>query len=58
MTQTAILKCKCEHEAQDKLHGEGQRVHNKHEKQGKVGTNHAYTCTVCGNSKVVGGGSV
>lgn len=50
---TQVLKCKCEHAGQDAIHGEGNRAHNKQEKKGKVGTNHAYACTVCGSAKVV-----
>lgn len=50
---TTIIRCKCHHEGQDKLHGEGNRVANKAEKKGKVGNNHAYSCTVCGKATVV-----
>ena len=53
MAQVAILKCKCTHAGQDAIHGKGQRVHNKREKKGKVGTNHAYACTSCGATQVV-----
>ena len=40
-----IKKCNCKHKAQDKLHGEGNRVHN--ETSGRSGTK-GYRCTVCG----------
>jgi hypothetical protein len=36
-----ILKCKCEHEFQDKRYGKGLRVHNF-----RVGKN-TWVCTVC-----------
>ena len=36
----AIKQCTCEHESQDKIHGEKMRVHNK--------TVLGYRCTVCG----------
>lgn len=35
----AIIKCTCEHEAQDKLHGKKMRVYNP--------TVKGYRCTVC-----------
>lgn len=38
-----IMRCKCSHEGQDKLHGPGMRVFNAHDK--KPGE---YSCTVCG----------
>jgi len=40
-----ILLCSCKHEAQDKLHGKGQRVHNLARKalSGRGG----WRCTVC-----------
>lgn len=38
-----IIKCNCKHEAQDKLHGAGNRVHNS----GKG----IYRCTVCKDTK-------
>ena len=41
---TKVLKCKCEHEFQDKEHGKGMRVHTVGEK------NDDYRCTVCGKS--------
>lgn len=39
-----IKKCKCKHTAQDKLHGQGNRVFNESiEKDGR----RIYKCTVC-----------
>lgn len=38
-----ISSCKCKHEAQDKLHGKGNRVFTTGQKE--------HRCTVCGNSK-------
>lgn len=35
-----IMKCKCAHEGQDKLHGKGMRVFNPCAK--------GHRCTVCG----------
>lgn len=40
-----IEKCKCVHPAQDKLHGQGNRVHNPSKKEGHR------KCTVCGTRK-------
>lgn len=37
-----IKSCNCEHQAQDKLYGKGQRLHNV----GKAGKE--TRCTVCG----------
>lgn len=37
----SIKPCKCKHEEQDKLHGEGMRVHSESSKYGE-------NCTVCG----------
>ena len=37
-----ILKCFCEHKAQDEMHGEKMRVFNRR------GTTNEYRCTVCG----------
>ena len=44
-----LLKCKCKHEMQDKLHGNGIRVHNKTIKGKNMKDN--YRCTVCGNER-------
>jgi hypothetical protein len=41
----AILKCSCDHPAQDKLHGVGNRVMNSVLKGGEG----AHRCTVCGS---------
>ena len=42
-----ILPCTCRHEYQDKIHGEGNRVHCPH-----VNNNVLYgRCTVCRDSK-------
>ena len=50
-----ILKCDCKHHSQDKLHGDGMRVHNP---STKCSVNEsAFTCTVCGSVKRVGGRS-
>lgn len=39
-----ILKCKCQHEFQDKIYGKGNRLCNPLEK-----TSNSYRCTVCNN---------
>lgn len=44
-----ILKCDCKHDAQDRIHGPGRRVHN--EKQGKGAQKGVYRCTVCKKEK-------
>lgn len=46
------LKCNCKHQEQDKIHGEGRRVHNKILKS--KGAQQTYRCTVCGSEKTVG----
>lgn len=45
--RTKVMTCKCHHEAQDKLHGKDQRVHNP--AGGKQGGK--WRCTVCGDTK-------
>jgi len=40
-------KCGDNHHTQDKLHGQGNRVHNKTSKE----TPATYRCTVCGNEQ-------
>ena len=42
-----ISKCKCKHDGQDKLHGQGNRVFNR---TAKAITKEVYEhrCTVCG----------
>lgn len=42
-----ILKCNCKHESQDKIHGQGNRVHNPcgGNKKGQ------FRCTVCKDQK-------
>ena len=35
----AIMKCKCKHEGQDRIHGKGERVHNE--------ATTGFRCTVC-----------
>jgi hypothetical protein len=45
-----ITKCTCKNEAQDKLHGEGNRVFNLYKP--KESTPH-YKCTVCGKEIIV-----
>ena len=44
-----ISKCKCEHKAQDKLHGEGNRVFTPTTK--KQGDKTIVRCTVCHSTK-------
>ena len=44
-----ILKCKCKHSEQDKLHGNNMRVHNK-TLSGKSRED-VYRCSVCGNER-------
>jgi len=41
-----IIKCGCAHEAQDRIHGSGKRVHNQ-----CPGTPPKYRCTVCQTTK-------
>ena len=36
-----IIRCTCEHEFQDKVHGRKKRVHNQ--------CNKGWRCTVCGS---------
>ena len=43
---TAILKCKCVHDWQDKKYGAGNRVHNRIDKPMKH-NNNDWRCTVC-----------
>lgn len=38
-----IFKCTCEHDAQDSLHGKGNRVFNSGGKNKET----TYSCTVC-----------
>jgi len=49
--QTVIVKCKCQHEFQDKHYGKGNRVHNV------GGTKQTITgrCTICQDEKNIGG---
>lgn len=42
----AIKKCSCKHEKQDKLHGEGKRVFNECQSDGRG--KKTWKCTVCG----------
>jgi hypothetical protein len=48
MAKTITLPCTCKHESQDKLYGNGQRLHNI-----GGGTKATVTrkCTVCGTKK-------
>jgi len=48
-----ILKCKCAHEAQDKLYGPHMRVFNARES--KRPDEREYTCTVCNSVILVKG---
>lgn len=41
-----IIKCNCVHKAQDKLHGQGNRVGNELKSKGP-GFPTEYRCTVC-----------
>jgi len=45
--KTVIKQCTCTHEAQDKLHGKGNRVHNLGGNKDKP----VPKCTVCGRPK-------
>jgi len=47
-----IKKCKCPHKEQDKLHGEGKRVHNICDSPS--GRQTACRCTVCESAKEKG----
>lgn len=42
---TTVKTCTCNHESQDKIHGNKRRVFNSLEKEG------LYKCTVCGTTK-------
>lgn len=44
---TKILKCSCEHKAQDKVHGKKMRVMNSTEKAQANSSFIIYRCTVC-----------
>ena len=44
-----ILKCTCENEGQDRLHGKQNRVMNK--TRIKCGDKYLYRCTVCGKER-------
>lgn len=46
MNETKVIKCSCTHKYQDKLYGEGNRLHNP---LGKPSPFKTYRCTVCGN---------
>lgn len=48
-----ILPCDCKHEAQDRLHGKGMRVHN--EMKPSIGGKREARCTVCLKTKAVKG---
>ena len=49
---TKEIKCSCSHTFQDKVYGQGVRVHNAMKKvQGA--TEQPYRCTVCGSEKRV-----
>ena len=47
----AIKKCSCSHKVQDKMYGEGRRVHNPAPSKTKGGDTD-YICTVCLDRKV------
>ena len=44
MDGTAIIKCSCKHEFQDKQYGAGNRVHNYARSANREG---GWRCTVC-----------
>jgi len=44
-----VIKCRCDHEYQDVVYGDGKRLHNK--MNGKEGY---YRCTVCGATNTSG----
>ena len=44
-----IKQCKCDHPAQDKIHGNKNRVHNPTQK--KQGEKSISRCSVCGSEK-------
>lgn len=43
-----IKKCTCKHNYQDKIHGQGNRVHNPTKGRG---SNVEWRCTVCNSVK-------
>lgn len=45
--ETIVKSCTCAHAGQDKLHGQGQRVHNQ--------TKKGRRCTVCSTESIGGG---
>jgi hypothetical protein len=49
MAGTAIRKCTCAHEFQDKRYGPGMRLHNECKKGDEKGR--GYRCTVCADVK-------
>ena len=50
-TGTAILPCGCKHDSQDKMYGNGMRLHNVC--KGSGDSPNGRRCTVCGKVKMV-----
>lgn len=48
---TKVMSCKCQHEAQDAIHGKGFRVHNSTVKKATQDSI-VWRCTVCGSERV------
>ena len=50
MAVSGVIKtCVCKHEYQDRIYGEGRRVHTS--TPSKKGATVTYRCTVCGKEK-------
>ena len=50
MAQTKVMKCSCQHEAQDKIYGKHMRLFNLRDDKKHKGE--AF-CTVCGEKKFI-----
>ena len=48
---TAIKKCSCKNDYQDRKYGKGKRVHNLAGANAKGSMGAKYRCTVCGSTK-------
>lgn len=44
-TDSAVLACTCQHEAQDRIYGKGKRLHTWGRK--RAGKGPGFACTVC-----------
>lgn len=53
MENSLVIRCSCEHDGQDQLHGKYNRVHNLTVK-GKSSGMFTWRCTVCGTINTKG----